>query len=169
MVPKYKGVTWTRRDLEQGRFQLDVEQDQLNDEDAIACDNILEVVRDGAHEFAGVFEKREWQSADRSWVITGGDLKSFHLSHREIDPGRVGVRRADRRGCGDRDDSLRHRPPNGSERQCTEARQRAHEPCGGDLSSDGERRRQRRLQRQMGQPLRLAGGYRGKAATCGTT
>ena len=87
MLPQYDGVTWTRRDLEAGSFQLDIFLDQLDDVADVARNNILEVVRDGTFEFAGVIRRSAYSALDRKFVLSGPDIKGFWLANREIDPG----------------------------------------------------------------------------------
>ena len=87
ILPEYDSVTWTRRDLEAGSFQLDIFLDQLDDVTNVARNNIFEVVRDGTFEFAGVIRRSLYNALDRKLVLSGPDIKGFWLSNREIDPG----------------------------------------------------------------------------------
>ena len=86
-LAKYVGATWTRRTLEAGSFKAVLHKDQLDSASDIDRNNIFEVHRDGAFEFAGVIRKRNYNAIDQEWTIAGRDLKGFWLSGREIDPG----------------------------------------------------------------------------------
>ena len=85
-VAKYVGVTWTRRTLAAGSFQLTLHKDQLDSASDIDRYNIFEVRRNATFEFAGPILKRSYDAIDQQWTITGPDLK-WWLSGREIDPG----------------------------------------------------------------------------------
>ena len=83
----WRKMTWTRRAVEGGTFTLVVDKDQLEDDAHVGLDQVIEVRRDGAYEFAGVIARREYDSETRRWTLSGPDLKGWWLTGRAINPG----------------------------------------------------------------------------------
>lgn len=82
----YSSASWTRRSVGAGDFSLVVPGAEV-DAAAIAQHRLVEVVRDGAHEFAGIIQHRVYDGATEQWTLSGQDIKGFWLSGRVTHPG----------------------------------------------------------------------------------
>lgn len=86
-LPRYESLQWTRRPVEEGRFTLVIDHDDLpGGLTDIDTNNIVEIKRDTVFEFAGAIETQEYDAANKHWKVGGRDLKAFWLSKRVIDP-----------------------------------------------------------------------------------
>ena len=84
VIANYIGMTWTRRALVGGVFKLVLHDTHAGD---INRNDLIEVRRNGAFEFAGVIRKRQYDAVSKLWTLSGSDITSFWLSAREINPG----------------------------------------------------------------------------------
>ncbi len=84
-LPTWRTAIWTRRHVAAGNFQLFVDAGQVNAA-STKKDTIVEVKRDGAHEFAGVICYRHYDSDRRIWSLAGHDLKGWFFGGRQVIP-----------------------------------------------------------------------------------
>ena len=77
VVRDYAALWYERTAVDPGRFELVVHLDELPDPALAAAGGMLVVLRDGAPEFAGVIERREFHADERTWTLGGPDLLGF--------------------------------------------------------------------------------------------
>lgn len=87
--PQDIAITWTRRSIEPGSFQLTIAR-EFADLDVIALHNLIEVRRDALNgsgpqtEFVGIIESRDMDEFGRMWTLDGVDLLGFWLTKRLV-------------------------------------------------------------------------------------
>ena len=88
-LSNYISATWTRRTLDLGEFEIVVQRSTVQS-DLPVRNNIIEILRDGVFEFAGIIRSRLARNtgsnlSQDTFILRGSDLK-WWLAGRDIDP-----------------------------------------------------------------------------------
>lgn len=90
-LPVFESLVWTRRKVESGDFQIDINTAALSPDadgnpnvDLIQPQRLIEIRRDGVFEFAGVIQGRKLDAISGDWTLTGPDLLGYFLSRRKV-------------------------------------------------------------------------------------